>query len=225
MAHKVLGSVQPAYLAWVPFYQRMCESDVFVYLDDVKYSKNSFHNRNRIKTAQGSVMLTVPVKYSGNSSATIRDISIDNSTPWARKHWRTISQAYGKAPYFDSLGPQLEEQVYTRQWASLGELNVALAELFRSFLAIETPCYRSSQLQVSGQGNEKLVNLCRELGADTFIVKPGTESYHPREYFEAHNIGFKYFTPESRSYPQLHDGFLPGLSILDYAMNCGPGSL
>jgi hypothetical protein len=225
MPVKVLGSVQPAYLAWIPFFQRMRESDVFVYLDDVKYSKNSFHNRNRISTAQGPIYLTVPVRYSGNSTATIQTIQIDNSIPWARKHWRSIVQNYAKAPFFSELAPRLEEDIYARSWTFLGELNVALAELFRKYLAIDTPCFQSSRLNAGGDGNEKLVNLCRELGADTFIVKPGTEHYHPREYFEARGVAFKYFTPAEMLYPQLHGNSVAGLSILDYAMNCGPGSL
>lgn len=225
MPPKVLGSVQPAYLAWIPFFQRMRESDVFVYLDDVKYSKNSFHNRNRINTAQGPQYLTVPIRYSGSSSATIRDIEIDNGLPWARKHWRSIAQNYSKAPYFADLGPQLEEHIYAAKWTTLGELNIALAELLRKYLAIATPCYQSSQLRVDGEGNEKLVNLCRQLGADTFIVKPGTEHYHPREYFEARGVGFRYFTSVQVPYPQQHGGFVPDLSVLDFAMNCGPGSL
>lgn len=223
MVSRVLGSVQPAYLAWIPFFQRMAESDVFVYLDDVKYSKNSFHNRNQIKTPQGPVHLTVPVRYTGHSDATIQDIGIDNTSDWTKKHWRTIAQSYSKAPFFPDLAPALEA-VYGQTWTTLGPLNIALAELFREFLGIRTPCQASSALQVEGEANVKLVNLCRALGADGFIVKPGTEDYHPRAHFEPHGVGFRYFTPEPRIYPQLHGEFLKGLSILDYAMNCGPNS-
>lgn len=216
--------MQPAYLAWLPFFQRMSESDVFVYLDDVKYSKNSFHNRNQIKTAQGAVYLTVPVRYTGHSGSTIEDIRIDNTGRWATKHWRTIVQNYARTAFFDDLAPRLEK-VYCREWTCLGDLNITLAELLRAYLGIQTPCYRSSELRVGGQANEKLVNLCRALGADTFVVKPGTEHYHPKEYFEAHGIGLRYFTPGSKSYPQEHGSFIPGLSALDFALNCGPGSL
>ena len=224
MFFRVLGSVQPAYLAWIPFFQRMAQSDLFVYLDDVKYSKNSFHNRNQIKTPQGPAYLTVPVLYFGHSDATIEEIGIDNTSPWARKHWRTIVQSYSKAPYFSVLAPRLEADIYSHRWTTLGTLNVALAELFREFLGIATACHQSSRLRVEGEANEKLVNLCRTLGADGFIVKPGTEHYHPREHFEPHGIGFQHFTPEPLVYPQLHGEFVRGLSILDYAMNCGPGS-
>jgi len=222
MPSLVLGSVQPAYMAWVPFYQRMIESDVFVYLDDVEFSKNSFHNRNKIKTAQGPVYLTVPIQYKGNSNSSIKEMPIDNKKPWRKKHWQTILQNYSKAPFFPDLGPLLKEQIYDCEWIYLGDLNVTLLELFREFLKINTPCYQSSKLTVIGESNEKLVNLCHKLGAELFIVKPATDHYHPKTFFESHKIGFKYFNQNLMPYPQLHGSFIPGLSILDYAMNCGP---
>lgn len=130
MPRQVLGSVQPSYLAWIPFYQRMCFSDVFVYLDDVQYSKNSFHNRNRIKTNQGPQTLTVPVLYKGNSGKHIKDMPINNETDWQKKHWRTIEQGYAKAPYFADLAPRLEKNFLERNGPTsvismLGLLNVS----------------------------------------------------------------------------------------------------
>ena len=52
-----LGCVQPGYLPWIPFFKRIQQSDIFVYLDDVEFSKNNFHNRNRIRTPNGEVLL------------------------------------------------------------------------------------------------------------------------------------------------------------------------
>lgn len=224
MPRQVLGSVQPSYLAWIPFYQRMCFSDVFVYLDDVQYSKNSFHNRNRIKTNQGPQTLTVPVLYKGNSGKHIKDMPINNETDWQKKHWRTIEQGYAKAPYFADLAPRLEKKFFGEKWTYLGDLNVGLIECFRDYLGIATPCYRSSELSVDGEANEKLVNLCKKLQAAAFIVKPGTEDYHPGEFFREHGIEFSLFSPPAEPYRQLHGDFVPGLSILDFAMNMGPNS-
>lgn len=220
----VLGSVQPSYLAWVPFFKRMQMSDVFVYLDDVEYSKNSFHNRNRIKTPQGSHTLTVPVLYKGHSRSFLQDMPINNGVRWANKHWRAIEQNYSKAKYFDQLGPLLWENIYSKKWEKLADLNIYLIEFFRNYLGIGVKCYRSSELNVNGQGNEKLINLCRELGATKFVVKPGTEHYHPRDFFEKYKVGFEYFTFKPETYLQLYGEFIAGLSILDYAMNCGPDS-
>lgn len=219
-----LGAVQPAYLAWAPFFKRMQMSDIFIYLDDVEYSKNSFHNRNRIKTANGPLLLTVPVSYKGNSRELICNIKINNSTKWRSKHWKAIEVNYSRAPFFTELAPRLLP-IYEQPWDKLGELNVALLETFREFLEIKSPVYTSSQLGIYEQGNDKLIEMCRRFGADQFIVKPNTESYHPSAVFNAAGIDFAYFDYKLEPYPQLYGDFVPGLSILDYAMNCGPASL
>ena len=99
----ILSCVQPSYLAWIPLFKRMISGDIFVYLDDVEYSKNSFHNRNYIKSFQGKVLLTVPVKYKGNANKYISEMPINNDFPWAKKHWRSIEMNYNKAPYFSEI--------------------------------------------------------------------------------------------------------------------------
>jgi hypothetical protein len=216
----ILGCVQPAYLAWLPMFKRMRISDVFVYLDDVEYSKNSPHNRNRIKTPNGPIFLTVPVQYKGHSRSSINDIPIANHGDWAHKHWRSIEMNYSKAAFFPELAPVLKP-LYERRWERLGDLNIALIEAVKDFLGIKTPCYRSSELSVEGRSNEKLVNLCRKMGADKFVVKPGTEDYHPTEFFASRGVGFEYFDYRVPEYAQLYGGFTQGLSALDFAMNCG----
>jgi hypothetical protein len=220
----ILGCVQPSYLAWIPFFKRMQMSDVFVYLDDVEYSKNSFHNRNRIKTPQGSLLLTVPVLYRQHSKTYVKDMPINNNIQWASKHWRSIEQNYSKAKFFNQLGPLLYDNIYGKQWERLGELNIALIEIFKEFLGLSVRCHRSSDLVVAGQANDKLVNMCKKLGADKFIVKPNTENYHPKNVFEKHGIDFEYFVFNPTKYEQLYGNFIPNLSILDYVMNLGPNS-
>ena len=220
----VLGCVQPAFLAWVPFFQRMAASDVFVYLDDVEFSRNSPHNRNRILSAHGPQLMTVPVRYRGHSHAFICNIEIAQLRDWQRKHLRSIEMNYHRAPYFRDLDNPLRK-IYGAPWLRLGDLNVALLDLFRDYLGIRTPCFRSSQMHVEGSGNEKLVNLCRRVGAMRFLVKPGTEHYHPPDYFAERGIELNPFHYSFDPYPQSLPGFVPALSVLDYAMNCGPSSL
>lgn len=221
--NKVLGAIQPAYLAWVPFFERMSISDVFIYLDDVEYSKNSFHNRNSIKTSQGPLTLTVPVLYKGNSKAFISTININYTDRWNIKHWKSIESNYNRAKYFDEVA-FLINPILMKNWESLADLNIALIEMFRTYLGISTPCYRSSEIKVKGTANDKLVGLCHQFDADGFIVKPNTDHYHPRSYFKEKGIDFKYFSPNNNHYQQLFGDFCSGLSILDYAMNCGRNS-
>ena len=203
----------------------MTSGDIFVYLDDVEYSKNSFHNRNFMKGPQGKMLLTVPVKYKGNARKYICEIPINNETNWAKKHWRSIEMNYNKTPYFQELEKIIRPQIYNQNWDTLGNLNIAFIEIIRNYLNINCDIYLSSELGIKSKGNQKLVDICKLLGANKFIVKPNTESYHPKEFFETENISLVNFEPVSKPYAQKYGEFIPNLSALDYVMNHGNGKL
>lgn len=221
---KIIGIVQPTYLPWLPFFERMALSDVFLYLDDVKYSKNSFHNRNAIKGPQGRQLLTVPILYKGHSDAFISEIEIDNTSRWTLKHWKTIEQCYRKAPFFERYREPLQV-LYQGTYRQLIDIALPLIEFMKKELGIQTPCYRSSEIPVEGSANVKLVNLCKHFEGTHFVVKPGTTDYHPVEEFQPHGLEFFPIHYSKSEYPQQYGPFEPYLSALDYLMNCGPGGL
>ena len=215
---KILSCLQPTYLPWIPFFERVILSDVFIILDDVEFSKNSNHNRNFIKTNSKKLLLTVPVKYKNHIM--IKDIEIDNKKNWKKKHWESIKQTYGKLLYFKNFSSELEE-IYSKDWKYLSNLNIELIKFFLKYLKIKTNIFVSSNIHVEGNSNQKLINLCKHFDADTFIVKKNTEHYHPKKIFLENNIEFKYISNKMLTYKQQGDNFTPSLSILDYVSNCG----
>jgi hypothetical protein len=219
----VVGIVQPSYWPWLPFFERMAASDTFIYLDDVEFSKNGFFNRNDVKSQSGRTRLTVPITYKGNSKSFISQIETDNRRSWQKKHWRTIEQAYSRAPYWQRYRDEIA-QIYEGKQDKLIDIAVPIIEFLKRELDIATPCFLSSEIEVQGGSNEKLRNLCTKFDATHFIVKPGTEHYHPREEFEPFGLRFAYLTYSNIVYPQLHGDFEPNLSALDYLLNCGPGA-
>ncbi len=68
---------QPAYLPWLGYLDRIARSDLFIFLDNVQFERNSFTNRNQIKTANGPVWLTVPVLVQGHLTKKLTQIMID----------------------------------------------------------------------------------------------------------------------------------------------------
>ena len=215
---KILSCLQPTYLPWLPFFERMIISDIFVILDDVEFSKNSNHNRNYIKNKKGKLLLTVPVKY--KNRVLIKDIQIDNSKNWRKKHWETINQSYGKLKEFKKIQPELIK-IYEREWFFLAQLNVEIIRFFARYFKIKSKIYLSSDLDTEGKSNQKLINICKYFSADTFVVKENTEHYHPKEVFLNDKIKFKYFSNKTLNYKQLGNSFIPHLSALDYIANCG----
>ena len=165
---KTLVVLQPGYLPWLGFFDQMRRADTFVYYDDVQYDKHGWRNRNRIKTPAGPLWLTVPVLHHGQGQPLILDAMIDTKSGWARKHIASIRQYYAKAPYVKQLLPELEE-LLQRPWTHIVDLDIAVVDLMRRWLGIETPIYRASQLGVSGGQSERLVNLCRHFGASRYL--------------------------------------------------------
>lgn len=218
---RVVGVVQPTYLPWLPFFERMARSDVFVYLDDVQFSKNSFHNRNSVKGPQGRILLTVPVLYSGNAGSMINEIGTDDRSSWGKKHWRTLQANYARAPFFKRYAEELESLFFLPA-GKLIDAVMPLIHFLKRELGIVTPCHLSSAIGADGLRNAKLVSICKALNGTHFVVKPGTEDYHPPQEFQPDGIEFHKLSYNLFRYPQLHGEFIPGLSAIDFVLNCGP---
>ena len=213
-----VGCLQPAYIPWIPFFKRFLTCDYFVLLDDVDYSKHKFQNRTYIKLNNAKNLLTVPVHY--KMKVPINKIKIDNAKNWKKKHYQTIVQAYSKSRFFSDF--QLDfEKIYQIEWDSLFKLNLEILNFFKTYFNIQKEIYISSQLNIIGDGNEKLVNICKYFDAKYFVVKKDTEDYHPKEYFQNNGIDFKYHENSSLEYNQIGNNFMSNLSILDYAANNG----
>ena len=111
----ILAAHQPQYLPWLGFYQKMARCDAFDYLDEVQYKKREFQNRNKVKTAQGALWLTVPVKTRGRREQRIRDVRLGDEGDWARRHWQSLRHHYRAAGHF-SEHEAFFKNFYGRRW-------------------------------------------------------------------------------------------------------------
>ncbi len=193
---------------------------MFVYYDDVQYDKHGWRNRNRIKTQNGPLWLTVPVRHSAVTSLRILDVEIDKRTPWARKHVSSIRQAYTRAPFLHTYLPPLEE-LLQRKWERLVDLDIACAGLIAEWFGLRRTAERSSMLGINGDRSERLVNICRRFGASRYLSGNAARSYLDVPLFERYGIGVEWQEYAHPVYPQLHTGFISHLSALDLLLNCG----
>lgn len=208
---------QPEHLPYLGFMYKMSLCDVFVLLDDVQFQKNGFQNRNRIKTPQGAQWLTVPVLHDFGQK--INEVKIDNKSDWRRKHLLSIQANYAKAPYFEKYFPLLQE-IYSKPWDLLCELNIALIELFAKKLGIKAKLVRSSSLAKQGEKNELLLSICKRLGATTYVSGMGA-GYLDVALFEKNGIKVEYTHFTHPVYRQLHGEFIPNMSVVDGMMMAG----
>jgi hypothetical protein len=212
--------LQPSYLPWLGFFDQVRRCDCFVFYDDVQYDKDGWRNRNRIKSAAGPVWLTVPVRTRGRMGQPINEVEIANATPWARKHLKTIEEAYARAPRRDAYLRPLTE-LLVRKWERLADLDMALSRLMCGWLGLDRPMVRASELGIGGDRNTRLVALCRHFGADTYLSGNAAQAYLDVAMFAAHGIRVEWQNFRHPEYLQQHGPFLPYLSALDLVLNVG----
>ena len=210
---------QPQYLPWLPWFAKAAASDIFVYLDNVQYQKNGVQNRNQIKSASGPLWLTVPVRASLDME--IRSVPIDGNH-WVAKHQKSLLQNYAKAPFVQLLTEEIVP-ILTREWANLADLNIALTEWIFTYLGLQTRRIRASELQATGNKQDLVVNLCKELGTNQYLSGIGASAYQNEEDFKAQGIELSYFHFATKEYSQQYSklGFVPGLSFVDLLLNTG----
>ncbi|MEJ5359484.1 MAG: WbqC family protein [Desulfobacterales bacterium] len=213
---------QPGYLPWAGYFAKMMQADVFCHLDNVQFTKNGWQNRNRIKTGRGGQWLTVPVRH--RHPQTIAEVEIDGRTDWARKHLQSLRTNYGRSPFFATVFPALEE-VLSRPWRRLLELNLALIEVLRGFLGLEArPAFLASSLPARAEPTERLIDLCRAAGADAYLAGAGALDYLDFARFQAAGIRVLLQRFRPPVYPQRFGAFVPQLSVVDLLFACGPES-
>ncbi|MCI0396037.1 MAG: WbqC family protein [Chloroflexi bacterium] len=216
----VVAIHQPQYLPYLGFFHKLLGCDVFVALDDVQFQKNGLQNRNKIKTGQGWQWLTVPVLH--NFGQLINEVEVDPKVPWARKHWQALLSNYSRAPFFETFGPGLKA-ILDEEINSLCRLNMRLVEWVTELLGIRTPILYSSVLGVAGGQTERLIRICRKVGADCYLSGPGGREYMDLSLFAAAGIGVRWQEFSAPTYEQQFAtaGFVPNLSIVDALFNCG----
>jgi hypothetical protein len=212
---------QPQYFPYPGFFHKLTLADTFVIMDETQYDKR-FTNRNRILDTHGPIWLSVPIIKSQKFLPN-RLVEINNEIPWREDHWKKILLSYGNARFFDTY--RSLESVYNREWSSLFELNLETTKKTMEWLGIHIPIVRESELQATGESTERLVNICKSLGADTYISGIGGKDYLQEELFESNHLKLEYQRYMPVPYPQrFSKNFIPNLSIIDMLSNAGPES-
>jgi len=219
--------LQPTYLPWIGYFEMIDLSDVFIVFDHVQFERKSWQQRNKIKTANGVVGLTLPVQKA-SQEAKISEIKIfyQCGNP-LEDHWKTIELAYKKAPYFEKYKAQFEK-IYSQKYILLRDLNVELIRKICDILGIKTKIILSSDLHLDDDGmgkTEKVINLCKIQGITDLYDAKGAEGFLDRTLFEKSGISieFQEFLPSK--YPQLWGEFVPYLSVIDLLFNEGENSI
>ena len=219
----IVSAHQPAYLPWLGYFDKIAQSDVFVLFDDVQFEKNSFTNRNLIKTATGPSWLTVPVKAGRHIDRTMIGLEIANEHQWKDKHLKAIIQNYRKAPHFSFCYPHLLA-LFESDDATLLELCDRHLAFWLKQLEITTSVRPLSTLGLQSRKSTLVLDACLALKADRYISGALGRDYLDLAAFSAAGISVEFQRFVHPRYSQLYGDFVPNLSIIDFWMNTGPGA-
>lgn len=216
-----IAVLQPGYLPWLGFFEQELAVDKFVLYDDAQYDRRGWRNRNRLKTPSGPIWITVPAEQKGKYTQPINEVRIDNTRPWRKKHLGTVETFYRKAPYFETLFPDFE-RIISRDWEFLWDLDWAIIEWLNGVIGIETPITPASSLGAVGHKSERLLDICKKLGADEYYSGAAARHYLDLGLFKGAGIAVCFQEYEHPVYPQLYGEFVSHLSVLDLLMIAAP---
>jgi len=213
---------QANYFPYPGFFHKINQADVFVIQDDVKFV-NRTTNRNKIISSSEYTWINVPIKK-GHKSLPIMDVKINNEIPWGKINLKKICAGYNKAKFFH-LYKDYFENLYKKEWNNIFDLNFETIKQVLRWLDIKVEIVVESELRVSGQPTERLVKVCKKLGADTYISGIGGKRYLYEKLFEKNKIIIKYQNYNPIRYLQrMSESFISNLSIIDLLANVGSDS-
>lgn len=210
---------QSNYIPWKGYFDMIASVDVFVVYDEVQYTKNDWRNRNLIKTKNELQWLTIPVKQK-SLSQTICETEVFN-TNWKKKHIGSLQSNYGKALFFKEFKERIFK-IYELSSTSLSEINLRFIKEICAILEIDTRIIDSRSLNLSGNKQQRLVQACRKLNANTYLSGPAAKSYIDEDFFTSNQIKLEWMDYSGyKTYNQLHPPFKHEVSILDLIFNEG----
>jgi hypothetical protein len=222
---KKVAILQSNYIPWKGYFDIINSVDEFVIYDEVQYTKNDWRNRNIIKSKNGLIWLTIPVKVKGSFHQKIKDTEIANKD-WNLKHWKTICMCYSRAPFFNEYKSLLEEIYFRKQSSYLSEINMSFIKLIAQLLGIRTKISSSSDYKLGIGKTEKLVQICNQAGATEYFSGPSAQGYINEALFKASNIKLTYVSYDDyKEYEQLFPPFKHNVSVIDLILNTGPQSI
>lgn len=214
----IMSAHQPAYLPWLGYFDKIKRSDVFIFLDTVQYEKNSFTNRNKIKTGNGTIWLSIPVIKTDHFDKIMSEMPIDTKSHWQRKHLNSIQMSYSKAENYKDLFPKLQE-LYSKDYSNLVDATWDHLMFWLDLLGIHTRIIKSSELDVHSKKSDFVLDLCKAVKADYYISGALGRDYMEVERFKDAGIEVEFQDYKHPIYKQLYGEFIPNMGIVDLAMN------
>jgi len=216
---KKCAIIQSNFLPWKGYFDIINDVDIFIFLEDVQYTKRDWRNRNMIKVSNGTTQwINVPVH--SEKIQNISNVKIRYDNDWNELIKTKINANYKKAPYFDSYVDTLFSYL-DKKYVYLSSLNIDLIVAISDILGIHTKFINSVDLETNGTKDDKLLSLCKKVDADYYLSGPAAKNYIDVEKFKFAGVELAYKDYNYSKYPQQWGNFEHAVSIIDLLFNCG----
>tara|TARA_B100000212_G_scaffold333879_1_gene303907 strand:+ start:2632 stop:3393 length:762 start_codon:yes stop_codon:yes gene_type:complete len=216
--------MQPTFLPWLGYFSLIERVDIFVLLDNVQLSKQSWQTRVKVLSHENTPLwISIPINKNKESSRLIKDIEIKKDF-FPRKQIRTLKELYFKGflknkedKFFNELMKLLEVSNYR-----LNDLNTNIINYLNKKLILNTKILKASEIIGNKEYKTKtirLVDILKSLNCQTYISPPGSIEYLLKEKSILNENKIKVYIHryEEKKYFQrkIKYEFIPGLSIID----------
>ena len=217
---------QPTFFPWIGYFDIIDQVDKFVILDDVDFSKQSWHQRNKFKTSNDLKWFTVPVKSLSNQK--LNKVEIVNPERLSIKFKKFIETNYIKSNFYKSYSDDIFE-IFSRSAVenSLANLNINIINFFLKILKIETEIKLASELNIKKKRSEKIIEICKLFNDQEYLSSSGAKIYleEDKNVFIDKKISVFLHNYNHPIYRQLYPPFKSYACILDLVFNEGENSL
>jgi len=220
--------MQPYIFPYLGYFQLLHAVDTFVVYDDVAFINRGWINRNRILIGSEPTYFTIPLsKASQNRLIKDTTIASEQYDRFHKKFLATLHASYHKAPFYrETL--RLVEEILAQNVGSIADMACTSIKRVSTHLGIGTRIVGTSAVYANAQLKkaDRLIDICRQEGADTYINAAGGQELYTKEEFAADGITLRFLCSQPVEYPQVGRGsFVPHLSILDVLMNNSPATV
>lgn len=209
--------MQPYFLPYLGYFQLIGAVDAFVLYDNIKYTKKGWINRNRMLCNGSALVFTLPLAHASDA-VPICDRRIAPSFDRSRLLNR-MRELYRRAPYAESAFECISQVINYDDDSLFGFVSHSIRAVCE-YIGINTQFLVSSSIQTDHalKGADKVLAICNELGADTYINPIGGTSLYARDDFSDRGIALNFLVSNPVTYEQFDAPFVPSLSILDVMM-------
>lgn len=220
----IISIIQPCFVPWLGYFEQIAVADVFVYMDDVMYTKKDWRNGNQLKTPYGVKNISFPVKKTSRETL-IKDVEISYNALWEDTLMNQLLNWYKKAPYYEEVINLIKPIIYNK-YDKLVDFNYNLNNAILAYLEITTPISFSSHIdRKSDNKTDRIIEICRHFeGISILYDGKKAQDFLDSKYMMDHGIEVIFQDYQHVPYPQLWGDFTPYMSILDLLMNCGKES-